>query len=349
MSKYKVAQVGCGNRGKAHIKGFLDNDDRFRFVGLCDLDREKMQEAADRFSVDAPLYTDAEKMLAETKPDVFCFVTPPNVRLSMVELAVKHNIPAIAFEKPMATSIGEARTIRDLCVGNNRKAVVCHQQKYLTSMQRIKQIVDAGEIGEIKKIHINTQAWLSQLGTHYVDYALWMNGGKRAKWSVGHVHGPEKLTDNHPSPDFITGVVLLENGVRVYLECGYLSEQNLTSEEFFFDNRLTVYGSHGYAWAETNGAWNAYTKNSGGTVIEGQEMKWPEEVPRIQALYLKDLADWLDGTLSYNPCNVEISYHGYEILEGMCISALDNIRVDLPLPDGEYKDIIERMKQTLKE
>ncbi len=166
---------------------------------------------------------------------------------------------------------------------------------------------------------------------------------------MGHVHGPEKLTDNHPSPDFITGVVLLENGVRVYLECGYLSEQNLTDEEFFFDNRLTVYGSHGYAWAETNGAWNAYTMKSGGEVIEGQEMKWPEEVPRIQALYLKDLADWLDGTLSYNPCNVEISYHGYEILEAMCISALDNVRVDLPLPDGEYEDIIERMKQTLKE
>ena len=33
------------------------------------------------------------------------------------------------------------------------------------------------------------QAWLSQLGTHYMDYILWANGGSRARWVVGHVHG----------------------------------------------------------------------------------------------------------------------------------------------------------------
>ena len=37
MKKYRVAQVGCGNRGKYHIKGFMENADRFEVVGLCDL------------------------------------------------------------------------------------------------------------------------------------------------------------------------------------------------------------------------------------------------------------------------------------------------------------------------
>ncbi len=46
-------------------------------------------------------------------------------------------------------------------------------------------------------------------------------------------------------------------------------------------------------------------------------------------------------------CNIDTAYHGYEILEGMCLSALDNIRVDLPIRDLSYAPVLERMKQEL--
>ena len=54
-------------------------------------------------------------------------------------------------------------------------------------MQTLKKRIEDGEIGEITKIHVECQAWFSQLGTHYVDYILWANGGHRAKWVCGHV------------------------------------------------------------------------------------------------------------------------------------------------------------------
>ena len=111
MGKYRVAQVGCGPRGIVHIDGWLDNPDRFELVALCELDRERMERAVADRGITPAFYDDADTMLAETEPDVFCFSTQPTVRLSMVELAARHGVAGLAFEKPMARSVGEARQI----------------------------------------------------------------------------------------------------------------------------------------------------------------------------------------------------------------------------------------------
>ena len=89
MKKHTVAVMGLGVRGKTHLKGLLENNDRYEVVGICDIDEAKMRNVAKLFRLEVPLYTDAEQMLAETKPEVFVFVTYPNLRLSMIELALK--------------------------------------------------------------------------------------------------------------------------------------------------------------------------------------------------------------------------------------------------------------------
>ena len=347
MKRYRVAQVGVGNRGVIHLDGFRQNADRFEVVALCDLDAERLQTAAETFGI-ADTYADAETMLAATRPDVFCFVTQPAVRLEMVQLAARHRVKGLAFEKPMATSLAEAKAIADLLATSGIKAVVCHPHKYLPQMQRLKSILAAGEIGQVEFIRATCRAWLSQLGTHYMDYTLWINGGSPARWVVGHAHGRERLSDSHPSPDFILGEMLFENGVRAYLDCGYLSPQRLADDAFWFDDRLAVFGTHGYAWAECNGRWGAFTRSSGGEVQGGEEICWiDQEKHHVQAPYTKDLAHWLDDDARVHPCNVAVSYHGFETLEGLCTSALDRTRVDLPLDPAAHHDALERMRREL--
>jgi hypothetical protein len=46
---------------------------------------------------------------------------------------------------------------------------------------------------------------------------------------------------------------------------------------------------------------------------------------------------------------VQTAYHGYEILEGMCLSALNHARIDLPLDAGHADDINERMRRELSD
>ena len=135
MAKHTVAIMGLGVRGKTHLKALLENGDRYEVVGLCDIRPEVMDSVCGMFGLDVPKFTDVEEMLAQTKPEVFVFVTYPNLRLSMIELAVKYGIKAVSFEKPMAEDMAEAKKMTQLCIDNGIKAVVCHQQKYLKQMQ----------------------------------------------------------------------------------------------------------------------------------------------------------------------------------------------------------------------
>ena len=131
-----------------------------------------------------------------------------------------------------------------------------------------------------------------------MDYTLWANGGHRAKWVCGHVHGPICLDDNHPAPDYLLGTMELENGVHAYIECGYLSEAHNPPEYGSSDNRLTVYGTDGYVYAETDGFWGACTKATNGRLITGKDPGWRnhQQVP-IQTPYYTEYADWLDDEM----------------------------------------------------
>ena len=111
-----------------------------------------------------------------------------------------------------------------------------------------------------------------------------------------------------------------------------------------------MYGTHGYVWADANGRWGAFTKSSQGEILGEEGDGWEiQQSTRLQPLYLNEFADWLDDDSKVHPCNVDISYHGYEILEAVCISAMDHIRVDLPLNPEECEDILQRMQEELPE
>jgi len=342
MSRYSVAIVGCGTRGRHHAEAFLKNSDRFNLLVLCDKDRERLQSLSSILNT-PKTYTNAEDMLSGERPDVLCFATPPQVRLELVELGVKHGVKAIAYEKPMATSLAEARRIHDLCKEAQVKTIVSHQHKYGSHWRKVKELVDSGEIGEIHTIHATAKGWLLQYGTHLMDYMMFLNGGHRGLWVIGHVHGKGKLSDSHPSPDYAMGQIEFENGVRGIIECGTLAPDQPGKNPFWFNAGATVYGSCGYAQVIVGSGWRAVTKSSSG-LISGPGCF---DVAKDQPAYIRDLADWLDDSGKIHPCNGEVTYHGFEILMGICLSSLEKRKISLPLKTSE--PIIERLGQELPE
>lgn len=340
--RYRVCMLGCGPRGDDHLHGFRENSERFEVVGLCDQDPERLETMASRYGIgEAAAYTDAARMLAEKQPDVFCFATMPQARLPLVELGIAHGVRALAFEKPMALSLAEARAIRDACDKTGVKWLVSHQQKYGRHFRQVKAIVDRGAIGKVHTIHVTAQAWLMQLGTHMIDYALWMNGGVPAEWVMGQAHGVGKLSDNHPSPDYVCGQIAFQNGVRCIAEFGPQAPSFLEDPGMFWVNdAMTVQGSHGYARVIVGGGWQAFTKDSGGEVISGPGFFNPrEEQPR----YMADLARWLDSDEEPHPCRGGLSYHGFELAMGLCLSSVRRGLVRLPIDDIPEEPLFQQL------
>ena len=102
---YTVAITGCGKRGKVHADLFNKNP-RFKVVGVNDVDQTRMEECS-ALAENAAMFADTAEMLKVTKPDVYCFCTPPTVRLPLIKLAVENGVKLIAYEKPMATSMSK--------------------------------------------------------------------------------------------------------------------------------------------------------------------------------------------------------------------------------------------------
>jgi predicted dehydrogenase len=341
MPKHTIALIGCGSRGEMHTRGIRANPDRFNLLAVCDMDAERLNTLAQQFDI-RRTYTDADVMLATEQPEILCFATMPAIRLPLVELGVRHHVKAIAYEKPMALSLAEAKQITDICATAGVKTVVCHQLRYGAHWQEAWEIVQSGAIGDLHTIHATARPSMLRVGTHMIDYMLWMNSGHHGKWVLGQVHGKEAFLEDHPCPDHISGIIQFDNGVRGLFECGTLAPQLMDDDDFWLDGAVTVYGTHGYVRAGIGSGWQAVTKASGGTILSGPADLTPQE-PR----FMQELADWLDDPQQVHLCNGEISYHGFELLMGMLHSSLERRKIDLPIDPIPALPELERLEQCM--
>ncbi|PYJ05529.1 MAG: hypothetical protein DME25_08260 [Verrucomicrobia bacterium] len=121
-SQYTVLIVGMGKRGLHHGTAFHANP-RFKVVGICDIDKPRLEAAAPKVG-NPKIGTDAAALAKELKPDLFCFCTLPNLRLDFVKLGVESGARLIAFEKPVAMTSAEGLQIKQALDKSRAKAVV---------------------------------------------------------------------------------------------------------------------------------------------------------------------------------------------------------------------------------
>jgi predicted dehydrogenase len=335
---YKVIVVGVGKRGKHHAIAFKNNP-RFELAGLCDSNPAQLAKAARELSI-RNTSVDPLALGREVRPDVFCFCTPPGIRLGLIRAGVSSGARLIAYEKPMALSMNEAIEIQDVVHAAGVKTVVSHQHRYGQHYQRVKEIVENGAIGRIQTIHAHASGWFLHLFTHLIEYMRWYNGYAPAEWVMAQAAGRGKLSDNHPSPDYIGGFIQFENGVRGIVECGAGAPDVPEVDYWWRKNKIGVYGTEGFGEVLTGGGWRAVTRDHG--VISGSGcMNYDLEMPP----YVEDIARWLDNEKCVHPCNGESAYAGFEIAMGMLRSVVRRGQIALPLGPGEPE--LEELKRVL--
>ena len=337
-TKYKVAVLGAGKRGRLHSRLFSQKD-RFELVGICDVDRERLQAAASE-SGNPELYDDASKMLRETKPEIFCFCTPPALRLDLFRMGVEHNVKLIAFEKPMSTNFAEATEIMRITRETGIKTVISHQQKYGEHFKAVKEIADSGILGRIHTIYGHVWGWYLHMATHVMDYLRHFNNEAEAEWVAGQISGRGKLEDNHPSPEYAGGFIQFANGVRGIVEIGAMSPDVPEAEYPWHKGRFCVQGTEGFAECLLGAGWRAVTRDG---ILSGPGKF---DYDHDQGLYIDDIAHWLDGT-KVHPCNGEGAYKGFEIAMGLLRSAIHRKIIKFPLAQEESE--IDEIKRIIPE
>jgi len=336
---YKVMVVGVGKRGKHHAVAFKNNP-RFQLAGLADSSPEQLAKASAELGVPKTSLNPLA-LAKEIQPDVFCFCTPPNIRLELIKVGIASGAKLIAYEKPMALSMNEAIEIRKAVNAAGVKTVVSHQHRYDQHYQKVKDIVESGSLGRIHTIYAHASGWFLHLFTHLVEYMRWYNGYAPAEWVMAQAGGRGKLFDKHPSPDYIAGFIQFANGVRGIIECGAGAPDVPEVDYWWRKNKIAVYGTGGFAEVLTGGGWRAVVGSQQGVSSGPGCMNYDLEMPP----YVEDMVRWLDDDKQVHPCNGECAYEGFEISMGMLRSVVQRGQIKLPLAAGEPE--IEALKKVL--
>lgn len=337
MSKYTVLVVGMGKRGMHHAAAFNANP-HFKVTGICDIDQARLDAAAAK--LDGPQTgTDAAALAQAVKPDVFCFCTMPHLRTPFIQAALAAGSKLIAFEKPVALTSQELFSIRDLIRQAGAKAVVSHQHRYGVHYQKVKEIVASGALGRVHTVYGTATGWMTHMLSHMIDYSMWFNDYAPGVWAMGQAAGRSKLTDNHPSPDYIGGFVQYANGVRGIYECGAGAPDQPEVAKWWGKNRIGAQGTEGFAEVLTNGGWRAVTKSGGYQSGEGA-MNYDHDM----GPYIQEMADWLDDDAKVHQCNLEHACQGAEIMLALQRSAAEGGQVSLPLTSGADEQAMLKAK-----
>jgi len=187
----RVAVIGCGFYAQNHLNAWRDlASDGVVIAAVCDIDPVKAQAAADGFG--AEWFTDATQMIKAAKPDLIDIVTQPETHRELVELTSSHAIATIV-QKPLALNWGDCCAIADAVDHSGIFCGVHENFRFQGPMMRVKQLIDANEIGipSFARIYFRTafdvffaQPYLAKqnrlaiqdVGVHVLDLARYFVG-----------------------------------------------------------------------------------------------------------------------------------------------------------------------------
>src|SRR5580765_9026620 len=142
----RVAVVGAGYWGPNLVRNFR-NSPLWTLVAVCDLDQDRAARVVgDAMGVD--IETSLDRLLARDDLDAVAIATPANTHrpIAMAALAAgKH----VLVEKPLASTRAEAAEM--VAEARDRGLVLMcdHTYCYTPVVQRLREMVQSGELGEI--------------------------------------------------------------------------------------------------------------------------------------------------------------------------------------------------------
>lgn len=165
--KLRLAMVGTGIRGTTMwgrdlMKAYPDY---MEFVGLCDKNEGRLETGKRMIGTSCPTYTDFEKMMQETKPDVLIVTTVDCTHHEFIIRAMELGCDVIT-EKPMSTDEKKIQAILDAEKKTGRKCRVTFNYRYSPHRAKIWELLQAGEIGEITSVDFH---WYLDT-SHGADY-----------------------------------------------------------------------------------------------------------------------------------------------------------------------------------
>ncbi|MDP2119052.1 MAG: Gfo/Idh/MocA family oxidoreductase [Hoeflea sp.] len=186
---YAIGCIGAGMiMAECHLAAYAEAG--FPVVAIASRTRSKAQAVADRWNI-GTVHATPEDLIADPAIEIVDIAYPPDLQPALIRMALASpNVKAILAQKPLALSLDEARALRDEAAAAGKILSVNQNMRYDQSMRVLKQLIDAGDLGEIVFAQIDMHAiphWqgflegydrltLSNMSVHHLDVLRFLFG-----------------------------------------------------------------------------------------------------------------------------------------------------------------------------
>lgn len=167
----KVASIGLGRWGNT-IAGMIEQTPALALTSCFTRSKEKRDAFAEKFGCDKE--ESYEDVLARNDVEAV-IITAPNNRHADLAVAAARSGKHVFVDKPIATTIADARAMVDACRAAGVKLAIGASSRRLRGHRLCKKLVDDGTLGTLAMVEAN---YSNDRGLHYTpDNWQWYKDG----------------------------------------------------------------------------------------------------------------------------------------------------------------------------
>ncbi len=156
----RLGIIGTGSMAQTHAKSFSSLKG-VTLAACCDIDGQKARRFARRWKIPR-WYADPAALLAEGGIDAVSIVTVDAMHAPLSLAAIARGLPVLC-EKPLATSLADARRMRDAAAARGVVTQVNFSYRNARAAQAAAALIRAGGIGRVLHVEASyLQSWLVQ-------------------------------------------------------------------------------------------------------------------------------------------------------------------------------------------
>ena len=222
----KVGVLGAGHLGKIHLR-LLQESEKYELIGFFDPYTENAQKVAAEFGY--KLFDSIDELIDAVQ--VVDIVTPTLSHFDCAEKAVKKG-RHIFVEKPIAKTVLEAETIRNLAKEHQVKGQVGHVERFNPAFIAAKEMINNPMFIETHRLaEFNPRGTdvpvVLDLMIHDIDIILSV---VKSKVKNVHASGISVISE---TPDIANARIEFENGCVANLTASRISMKNMRKARFF--------------------------------------------------------------------------------------------------------------------
>ena len=194
--KLRIAGIGVGGKGQSDLSEFAKSP-KASVVALCDVDDRSAAKSRTNFP-NAKYYKDFREMLDKEKNNIdACSISTPDNTHAVATLAAMQLGKHVYTQKPLTHDIYEARVLTEAAKKYKVVTQMGNQGGSGDGVRKMKEMVDAGLIGDVHTVHCwtNRPVWPQGIPTptgqfevpKELDWDLWLGPAKKIDYNPNYL------------------------------------------------------------------------------------------------------------------------------------------------------------------